>query len=186
MLLPTALPSASSGWPTASARVDRQFRQRGGHPEQQQPGSERAGPETLGQAGHGLDDGVPAQRQQQQAEQEPGNGNGDHRALPSGRGAILRLARARLGRGSRISHSLPHNRPAGLSDAPGTDPAIGTEREVDHRPALLRRAHAQVLGLLVVLVGADVRALGYSTCSSPRVMPTLPPPGAVMAALRTS
>ncbi|KAG1549738.1 hypothetical protein G6F50_013331 [Rhizopus delemar] len=51
--------------------------------------------------------------QQQQAEQEPGNGNGDHRALPQRSWRDSTLApRAWLGRGSRISHSLPRNRPA--------------------------------------------------------------------------
>ena len=38
----------------------------------------------------------------------------------------------------------------GLADAPGADPTIGAEREVDDRPAFLRRPHAQVLRFLVV------------------------------------
>ncbi len=55
------------------ARIDRQFRQRRGDAQQQQAGSEGTGAEALGEAGDGLDDGIPAQRQQQQAKQEPGN-----------------------------------------------------------------------------------------------------------------
>src|SRR5690606_9202904 len=83
------------------------------------------------------------------------------RALPSSGGAILRLARAHgwaVDQGSATAFRIVDLR--GLPDPPGTHPAIGTEREVDHCPALLRRPHAQVLRLLVVLVGTDVSALG--------------------------